>query len=238
MVTSKAFENILDQIRSSNLNFQLHLSPFAAQILVKKSLVKEKSGFLLSPPTATPNLPKPFQSDILDLTRRNLHLERSLENLQKNYEDAVLDSENAHSVLEKQLEVTRKAEIKKETTYDLEDELREKSNIIESLAKDNRKLKKENYEKSSGLADVKASLQTKTLVSNKLNKELNDNKESAQKEKTALIKDFKVQIKSLKEDLGDEKRENLLLKRNLIFLRRKVKSKEVMKSNQRILKLN
>ena len=156
MVASKAFENILDQIRSSNLNFQLHLSPFAAQISLKKSLVKDKSGFLLSPPTATQNLREQFQSDIVTLTRRNIYLERSLENLQKNYEDAVLDSENARSrisELEKKLE---EAEIKKEKTFDLKDELREKSNIIESLATDNRKLKKENYEKSSELADVKA----------------------------------------------------------------------------------
>jgi hypothetical protein len=51
------------------------------------------------------------------------------------------------------------------------------------------------------------------LVSNKLNKELNDNKETFQKETNALIKDFKIQIKSWKEDLGEKKREKLAVEK-------------------------
>ena len=44
------FYKILDQIKSSNLNFQLSLSPFSAQISLKKSLVKDRSGNCLLPP--------------------------------------------------------------------------------------------------------------------------------------------------------------------------------------------
>ena len=51
MLASTMFYKILDQIKSSNLNFQLSLSPFSAQISWKKSLVKDRSGsFLLPPP--------------------------------------------------------------------------------------------------------------------------------------------------------------------------------------------
>ena len=51
MLASTMFYKILDQIKSSNLNFQLSLSPFSAQISLKKSLVKDRSGsFLLPPP--------------------------------------------------------------------------------------------------------------------------------------------------------------------------------------------
>ena len=42
MAAKKAFDHILEQIRSSNLNFQLQLSTFSASIYLKKSLVKDK----------------------------------------------------------------------------------------------------------------------------------------------------------------------------------------------------
>jgi chromosome segregation ATPase len=52
MVAKKSFENILEQIQSSNLNFQLQLSPFSANISLKKSFIKDKSGNLLLPQNA------------------------------------------------------------------------------------------------------------------------------------------------------------------------------------------
>ena len=41
MMASIAFDNILKEIQTSNLNFQLQVSPFSAQISLKKSLVKD-----------------------------------------------------------------------------------------------------------------------------------------------------------------------------------------------------
>ena len=38
------FENILNQIRSSSLNFQMSVTPFTAVIHLKKSITKDKSG--------------------------------------------------------------------------------------------------------------------------------------------------------------------------------------------------
>ena len=49
MLASTTFYEILDQIKSSNLNFQLSLSPFSAQISLRKSLVKDRSGRFLLP---------------------------------------------------------------------------------------------------------------------------------------------------------------------------------------------
>ena len=51
MLASTTFYKILDLIKSSNLNFQLSLSPFSAQISLKKSLVKDRSGMFLLPPS-------------------------------------------------------------------------------------------------------------------------------------------------------------------------------------------
>ena len=50
MVASHAFETIIDKIRHSNLNFQLQMFPFSAQISLKKSLVIDKSGVHCLPP--------------------------------------------------------------------------------------------------------------------------------------------------------------------------------------------
>ena len=49
MAASKAFDKIIDCVKSSNLNFCLQLSPFSATISVKKTLIKDKAGFYLSP---------------------------------------------------------------------------------------------------------------------------------------------------------------------------------------------
>ena len=51
MVGKTAFNNIIEQIQSSNLNFQLQMSPFSASISLKKSLIKDKFGNILFPPT-------------------------------------------------------------------------------------------------------------------------------------------------------------------------------------------
>ena len=45
------FDKILEQIQASNLNFQLRLSPFSASISLKKSFIRDKSGYILLPTT-------------------------------------------------------------------------------------------------------------------------------------------------------------------------------------------
>ena len=49
MVASQAFFSILEQIQNSKLNFQLHLSPFSANISLKKSLITDKNGNPIMP---------------------------------------------------------------------------------------------------------------------------------------------------------------------------------------------
>ena len=50
MLTTNAFETVIDQVRCSNLNFQLQMTPFLALISIKKSLIKgEISSLKLQP---------------------------------------------------------------------------------------------------------------------------------------------------------------------------------------------
>ena len=49
MAASILFENIIHQVKSSNLNFWIEMAPFSANIVIKKSLIKDSLGFYLQP---------------------------------------------------------------------------------------------------------------------------------------------------------------------------------------------
>ena len=91
MLASIAFTDILNVIQSSNLNFQLQLSPFSAYISLKKSLVKDKTGAPFFPST-TPRIPS---ADAEDLAAKNYKLEQDISNLSKKYEDVAETLENS-----------------------------------------------------------------------------------------------------------------------------------------------
>ena len=94
MLASKAFYDILSRIQSSNLNFQLQISPFAALISLKKTLVKDKSGTYLLPPSTMPIV---RDDDFENLVARNLKLEKDILDLKKNYEKAYESLQNSEA---------------------------------------------------------------------------------------------------------------------------------------------
>ena len=49
MLAKQVFNDILEGIQMSNLNYQLQLTPFSALVSLKKSFVKDKSGKFLFP---------------------------------------------------------------------------------------------------------------------------------------------------------------------------------------------
>ena len=51
MAASAMFEGIINQVRSSNLNFQIQMTPFSANILIKKTLIRDNAGSPIIPPT-------------------------------------------------------------------------------------------------------------------------------------------------------------------------------------------
>ena len=76
MHASNTFDRLLQEIRSSNLNFQLQESPFSAQISIKKSLVKEKNGSFRHPPVISCK-----DAKIKALETRANYLEKELESI-------------------------------------------------------------------------------------------------------------------------------------------------------------
>ena len=51
MAASVMFERIIDQVRSSNLNYQTQMTPFSANIVIKKTLIRDIAGSPIIPPT-------------------------------------------------------------------------------------------------------------------------------------------------------------------------------------------
>ena len=49
MAAARVFDSIIHQIQGSNLNFKLQLSPFAADISIKKTPVKKMAGVPFAP---------------------------------------------------------------------------------------------------------------------------------------------------------------------------------------------
>ena len=98
MLASTVFYKIIDQIQSSNLNFQLHLSPFSAKISLKKSWVKDRTGALLLPPDPVKEVNKNVDS-VENLAAKNLELEENLLLLQNSYQQVVNDSAKAYEMI-------------------------------------------------------------------------------------------------------------------------------------------
>ena len=103
MEASNTFENLLLQVKSSNLNFKIELSPFSAFISVKKSFIKDKSGnpHILMSPHADSNLLHLLRKENLDLSQQIREHEIAIKSVTLKYENAVDDSEEAHQVIKK-----------------------------------------------------------------------------------------------------------------------------------------
>jgi len=93
MLASRAFDKILQEIQSSNLNFQLQMSPFSAQISIKKSLVKDRRGFTHHPQSTE----KIGSQDLLQLETEKQKLVEELETSRQNHAHVVGELTEAKS---------------------------------------------------------------------------------------------------------------------------------------------
>ena len=84
MAASKAFDYILNQVKSSNLNFQIIQSPFSATISMKKSCVKEKSGVPIISSIQDPDLTLQLKAENQDLIHQLVELENRNKSIKVN----------------------------------------------------------------------------------------------------------------------------------------------------------
>ena len=111
------FENILNQIRSSSLNFQMSVTPFTAVIHLKKSITKDKSGNFLHQSTFVNRTNGDLEVD--ELRTKNLALEQEIANLKSSCSKA----SKSLAEIERKLEIlNRQHENVNMEIYDDEDE--------------------------------------------------------------------------------------------------------------------
>ena len=206
MLASRTFDDILKGIQSSNLNFQMQVSPFSAQISIKKSLVKDSLGFIRLPPSLENQ-----RCESVLLENENQKLRKDLEALRQDYKQRVDDLSEANNKISF-LEESLNKPIKTEINHDLLESLTHK---VSSLAVENEGLRVKIKEKDDEIDDLQNNIKVKVKLSEKLNKELNETKTKAGREKAAIAKIHKAEIKSLKKDIGEERKQTKKLEKKL-----------------------
>ena len=217
MLASIAFETIIDKIRNSNLNFQLQLSPFSAQISLKKSLVIEKTG--------VPRLPRAvnhsvfsnssLDSEISAFATKNMHLESELGNLRAEYDRAVNDCEEAYAKIQRLEAEFQKVSVKKEVSDDKLAEIETLQVEIKRLSKDNIKYREIVKDQKEEINELKNSVKVKTEISNQINKKLSEVRFKAEKDSAAMKKSNQAEVKSWRKELGKERKEKIKLEKKL-----------------------
>ena len=236
MVASRTFSSILQQIQSSNLNYQLQISPFSATISLKKTPIKDKYGAPLLPPPQCPPQPAPkplcpstrstaatccaSDADLAALAAKNLQLEKDLVTLRRDYDNSVSDCVAAHHRIKSLenlcIEKTKHHEVLKSEIY-------ENNALVTTLNLEINQLNLENYEfrtsvenQTHEIKDLESLIKAGKQASNKLNKEISEMRANFNKEKETIAKEHRMEVKAWKKELGDERKQRIALERNKV----------------------
>ena len=205
MLAAQAFDNILNGIQRSNLNFQLQVSPFSAQISLKKSLIKDRSGsFILpSPPlqvaaSSSSSLISPVNNDLANLVARNISLENELLIQKKNAVNADNDRKEA---IEKLSCMEKRLDALKQENKTLVAKLENKSVEIKLMKSNIEDLNKEKNSLNVALKSLKQDIKAQSKISEK--------KISDYEKKIHDLNEFRVR------KLNEERQEKIRKKKEL-----------------------
>ena len=154
MLATKTFDRILEMIQKSNLNFVLQVSPFSANISLRKSLIKDRSGTAILPPDLSAYDDNQYLKEtIADLVSKNKKLEKDVINLKNELELAVDDCEKANKKV-----------------ASLEEHINEKDSVEEEAEKTTlkskaRKLGQKNYTPFSQGAELETEVKSEDIES-------------------------------------------------------------------------
>ena len=233
MVASRTFDNILYQIQSSNLNFQLQISPFSANISLKRSPVKDRSGYPICPPvTSTSSLSNTSADAVIKfLESKILELESSLESLSCAHKLAVRDSEAANQKVKL---LAANHSVKLECNEIVLKDLENQNFLVESLwvnSEENKAVLNITKNQSEEIQDSVRSIKHAKEAADRLNKKLCNTKKRFEKEKVDIIKWYKAEIKGWKKDLGEERRQKVKLEEKLNDTHTLVEKRSVVEKN-------
>ena len=200
MLASTVFYHIINQIQSSNLNFQLQISPYSAKISLKKSLVRDRAGALLLPPDP---VMQGYKNDnkIEIILAKNAALEQNLSLLQSNYRKVVDDASKAYEtirILESKLAKVESDALEKFKNDKTVEALQTKINEYELEASDLKLQKEKAFEASA-----------------RSNKDLNNYKLEISTEISGIQKEHKEEAKAWKKSLEEANEEKMKMQKQL-----------------------
>ena len=106
-------------------------------------------------------------------------------------------------------------------------EFAEKDDTIADLKRERNTLVKKINERDDTIKELQNSINVKNEVTKNLNKQLTESKVKAGKEKAAIVKEYKAEIKSWRKDLGEERKQKMKLEKKIEELSREVIAKPV-----------
>ena len=215
MAAVKNFNTIVHQIQASNLNYQLYLTPFAANISLKKTPIKDRSGRPLSSPL---------------LCQLNPGVDPSHEVKKENPLDDV------NQVFDKQnnLRSTKPDEHLYHELAEYKSAINKLTEEKDHLINENEKLNLSIKEKDREIMDLERANKVKSEVADKIKKNLKEVKEKFQKEKTDITRNHKLEVKYWRKQLGEETKTKIKLKEKLEDPKNNTKPET--KSKKRIFK--
>ena len=209
MIATQSFFDILSRVQSSNLNYQLQMSPYSAVISLKKSLIKDKCGNPVFPQVSR------FSSgdDIKVLNDQKRKLESDLSNLYKQFQDLSVEYQNACNTI-KVLEnhITNEEKV---VTSEAAHEVIKKQLVIDEQLMKIGNLEEALKSKDDTLHGLEGTCETARSIAIKLNTELCDIKVKHAEEVEKIKKNFKGETKQWRKELGKVRSENIKLKKRI-----------------------
>ena len=141
------FEDILNQIRSSSLNFRMNVTPFTAVIHLKKTITTDKSGNFLHQNTFVNRTNNVKEAD--ELMAKNLALEKEIADLKR----SCLKASESITEIERNLELLNRQHGNVNDENYSEDE-EENENRNENRKRKNYRKTESNKPKSSKLSGL------------------------------------------------------------------------------------
>ena len=223
MATDVTFNSILTEIQLSKLNFAMQLTPFAAYITLKRSIVKDNNGNPFTPPLPMYLIYQQSSRDLEAARAEILRLNDALSESVKNC--ANLNSVNT-SLLSKLNKVEEKLALQEDANVELAHKVEMKDKEV------------------SKLVTIRKELENKLKLQNKESNEYANKTEAELKELFKTIKgkekevyninkqliNYRDKESKIKAELAQVRSQNSSLKRNVSRLEKQLKKRESKKN--------
>ena len=199
MLASKTFDHIIEHVQTSNLNFQLQLSPFSATISLKKSFVKDRFGNILLPSSeVNENELKIKMQEYSDLLGENDQLKTTIMEMQEHNKS----KDNTIEILEEKLSKAEASALK--AFADKNDEVTSYKTALKNANKEIYSLKNELSSKHKNVKEAEKELYNQNRECDKVQ----DNLKKCKLENDALRSENKKLLKKLRQKGKRESLEN------------------------------